>query len=132
MGKVIDISNNQFDDDVVLVVELDTGDIVEVEKHTWEVNHYFYNEEEKYMDSETVGSFTQYPIRLAWGVTIHKSQGKTFDKVIVDIGYGAFAHGQVYVAISRCTSMEGLILRKPIQKRHIWLDNNVSQFMKKV
>jgi hypothetical protein len=66
---------------------------------------------------------------LAWAVTIHKSQGKTFDKVIIDIGRGAFAHGQVYVALSRCTSLEGIILKKPIKKEHIWMDWNVVHFL---
>ncbi len=74
-------------------------------------------------------SFTQYPLRLAWAVTIHKSQGKTFDRVVVDIGRGAFAHGQVYVALSRCTSFEGLVLRTPIRKSHIWMDWRIVRFL---
>ena len=72
-------------------------------------------------------SFTQ----LAWAVTIHKSQGKTFAKVIVDIGQGTFAHGQAYVALSRCTTLEGLVLKKPILQRHMLLDSRVVDFMKK-
>jgi len=66
---------------------------------------------------------------LAWAETIHKSQGKSFDKVIIDIGRGAFAHGQVYVALSRCTSFEGLVLKKPILKKHIWMDWQVVKFL---
>ena len=81
------------------------------------------------IESETVGSFTQYPLKLAWAVTIHKSQGKTFDKVIIDIGKGTFAHGQMYVALSRGTSLSGLILKKPIKKSHVLLDWKVVRFM---
>jgi ATP-dependent DNA helicase PIF1 len=66
---------------------------------------------------------------LAWAVTIHKSQGKTFDRVIVDVGRGTFAHGQVYVALSRCTTFEGLILRKPIRREHIRMDWRVVRFL---
>jgi len=76
-----------------------------------------------------VGTFIQYPLRLSWAVTIHKSQGKTFDRVIVDIGRGTFAHGQVYVALSRCTSFEGLVLKKPIKKGHILMDYRVVRFL---
>ena len=83
------------------------------------------------MQSQTIGKFTQYPIMLAWAVTIHKSQGKTFDKVIIDIGRGAFAHGQVYVALSRCTCLDGIILKRPIKKEHIWMDWNVVRFLTK-
>ena len=81
------------------------------------------------MESEPVGSFTQFPLRLAWAVTIHKSQGKTFSKVIVDIGYGTFAAGQIYVALSRCTSFQGLILKKPILPHHILLDHHIERFV---
>ena len=66
---------------------------------------------------------------LAWAVTIHKSQGKTFDRVIVDIGRGAFAHGQIYVALSRCTSFEGMVLKKPINKNNILMDYRVVKFL---
>ena len=68
---------------------------------------------------------------LAWAVTIHKSQGKTFDNVIIDIGSGAFAHGQTYVALSRCTSLEGIVLMKPLLKKHIWTDFKVTDFLTK-
>jgi len=76
-----------------------------------------------------VGSFTQYPLRLAWAITIHKSQGKTFDRVVIDIGRGTFAHGQVYVALSRCTSFEGIVLKKEIKKSHILMDWRVIKFL---
>ena len=79
--------------------------------------------------SQPVGSFTQYPLKLAWAITIHKSQGKTFDKVVIDIGRGTFAHGQVYVALSRCTSLQGIVLSKPIGKHHILMDYQVVKFL---
>jgi hypothetical protein len=81
--------------------------------------------------SEVIGTFTQYPLMLAWAVTIHKSQGKTFNNVIIDIGKGAFAHGQTYVALSRCTSLEGIVLLKPLQKKDIWTDFKVIDFLTK-
>ena len=68
---------------------------------------------------------------LAWAITIHKSQGKTFDKVIIDIGSGTFAHGQLYVGLSRCTSLEGLVLKRRIYKKHIWMDWRVVDFITK-
>jgi hypothetical protein len=68
---------------------------------------------------------------LAWAVTIHKSQGKTFDRMIIDIGRGTFAHGQIYVALSRCTTLGGIVLRKPILKNHIWIDYKVVNFLTK-
>ena len=79
--------------------------------------------------SEPAGSFTQYPFRLAWAVTIHKSQGKTFDSVVIDIGRGTFVSGQTYVALSRCTSFEGIQLRVPIKKQHIRADYRIYKFL---
>jgi len=113
--------------EAAIFVELADGGEVEVAPYTWEIFR-FYVEEGK-LKSETVGKFTQYPLMLAWAVTIHKSQGKTFDKVIIDIGQGTFAHGQVYVALSRCTSLQGIVLKKPIQKRHIRMDRRVVGFL---
>jgi ATP-dependent DNA helicase PIF1 len=77
---------------------------------------------------EIIGSFTQLPVKLAWAITIHKSQGKTFDRVILDLGRGGFAHGQVYVALSRCRSLAGITLRKPIRHSDIRMDAVVREF----
>lgn len=130
IGKVVSIKkNNDEDDDEVIAVQLSDGKKVFVSQFTWEISRFSYNEESKSLTSETVGTFTQYPLSLAWAVTIHKSQGKTFDKVVVDVGKGTFAHGQMYVALSRCTTLEGLVLRKLMLKRHILMDWRVVRFV---
>jgi hypothetical protein len=110
----------------IILVDID-GKTVEVSPHKWEINRFFLDAET--IKTEVIGSFTQYPLTLAWALTIHKSQGKTFKKVMLDIGGGAFMSGQVYVALSRCTSLEGLILKKPIYPQHIWSDREVITFL---
>lgn len=128
IGRVLSIQTRRLGHDLI-IVELQDGEEVEVEPYTWELFHYKYNEKRKKIETETVGKFKQYPLKLAWAVTIHKSQGKTFERVIIDIGRGAFAPGQVYVALSRCTSFEGIILRRPIEKKHILLDYKIVRFL---
>lgn len=128
IGRVTEIVKVPDEDDVV-VVELPDGEEVELSPNTWELFRFRYEAEKDRIESESVGSFTQYPLRLAWAVTIHKSQGKTFDRVVIDIGRGAFAHGQVYVALSRCTSFEGISLKTPIRKSHIWMDWRIVHFL---
>lgn len=127
IGRVIDIV--QIDKEKVIIAELNDGSIVEILPYTWEIFRFYAENEE--LKSEVVGTFTQFPLILAWAVTIHKSQGKTFEKVVIDIGRGAFAHGQVYVALSRCTTLEGIVLKKPISKKHIWMDWKVVDFLTK-
>ncbi len=105
----------------------DGGKRVAVTPFTWEV--YRFTLQDGAILSEPVGTFTQYPFRLAWAVTIHKSQGKTFDRVAIDIDRGTFAAGQIYVALSRCTSFEGITLKTPIQKRHIRTDHRIFSFL---
>ena len=128
IGRVAEIVKVPDEDDVI-VVDLPDGQEVELTPNTWELFHFRYEAESDRIESESVGSFTQYPLRLAWAVTIHKSQGKTFDRVVIDIGRGAFAHGQVYVALSRCTSFEGIVLKTPIRKSHIWMDWRIVRFL---
>lgn len=125
MGKVLYIAER--DSKEVIRVRLETGEDVSITPNTWEISQFFLEEEE--IKTKVVGSFTQYPLVLAWALTIHKSQGKTFEKVVFDIDRGAFTPGQVYVALSRCTSLEGLVLKKPIQKNHMWMDVTVSKFL---
>ena len=105
----------QFPD--IIVVELETGETVNVEPYTWEMFQFTLNKHTQKVDSKTTGTFTQYPFKLAWAVTIHKAQGKTFDKVYVDLTTGTFAHGQLYVALSRCRTLEGLYLKRPIHQQ---------------
>lgn len=94
-----------------------------VERAKWEKIKYIFSEEEEKIVPKVIGSFIQYPIKLAWAITIHKSQGKTFDKVVVDVGRGAFAHGQLYVALSRARTLENLSLITPISASDIICDN---------
>lgn len=129
IGKIVEIESDPDLGEDVLIIQLNDGKVVKVTPHTWEIFRYFFNKEAGHLDVEVVGSFTQYPLRLAWAVTIHKSQGKTFDNVVVDLGKGSFVQGQVYVAISRCTSFEGLVLKKPIHEKHIWVDYRIMRFL---
>jgi ATP-dependent DNA helicase PIF1 len=128
IGKVVKILRQAGEDDVIQV-ELPGEFIVHVTPFNWEIYKYTYDAKAQKIFSQPVGSFIQYPLKLAWAITIHKSQGKTFTKVVIDIGRGTFAHGQVYVALSRCTSLQGIVLRKPIQKHHILMDFRVVKFL---
>ena len=130
IGKVIGTGEGDEEDDVVFV-ELESGDVVEVGTYNWTIFKYVYNDKTNALETEESGSFIQYPLKLAWSLTIHKSQGKTFDKAIIDVGRGTFAFGQMYVALSRCVSLEGLVLKKPIEKRHIFIDWKVVEFVTK-
>ncbi len=131
IGKVIGIRSSKGIEDDVIEVQFPDGNIEDIFPYTWEIFHYRYNEKTQMIETEEIGSFTQYPMKLAWAVTIHKSQGKTFDKVIIDLARGIFAPGQVYVALSRCTSFEGIFLKKPIKKSHILLDRRIVEFLTK-
>lgn len=112
-----------------IIIELETGETVYVAPHTWEMYKFVLDKNTESIDSQTTGTYTQYPFKLAWAVTIHKAQGKTFDKVYVDLTTGTFAHGQLYVALSRCRTLEGLYLKRPISKSDIILDKRVVDFL---
>lgn len=99
---------------------------IEVMPAEWEIIK--YKHAEGGIEAEVVGSFEQYPLRLAWGITIHKSQGKTFDKVFIDLGGGAFEHGQLYVALSRCRTLEGIVLKQAIRPQDVITDMRVLDF----
>jgi ATP-dependent exoDNAse (exonuclease V) alpha subunit len=106
-------------------------DVHEVEKVVWDKIEYQYDKENEQILEQTIGTFMQYPLKLAWAITIHKSQGKTFNNVIIDLGYGAFAHGQVYVALSRCSSLESITLKRPVRSDDIIFDQKIYNFQHK-
>ena len=127
LGKIEAI---KFNNDKIryLAIRLqNNAKLVEVFPYTWEI--YKYSLVGNEIVSEVAGTFTQFPVRLAWAVTIHKSQGQTFDKICVDIGNGTFANGQLYVALSRCTSLQGISLRKELRQNHIICDDRITNFM---
>ncbi|MEK7640712.1 MAG: DEAD/DEAH box helicase [Patescibacteria group bacterium] len=111
-------------------VELSRHGIVGVNQHKWETVRQSYDPVLKVMKREITGSFTQYPIRPAWAITIHKSQGQTFENVAIDFTGGTFAHGQAYVALSRSTSLPGLVLANELKPEDIMFDERVRAFMK--
>ncbi len=111
-------------------IQVETPDkmIYPVKRLKWEMLTYEFDEKTEIMATEVIGSFTQYPLKLAWAMTIHKSQGKQFDKVIIDLGWGTFAHGQLYVALSRCKTLEGLVLKSKVRPKDVIVDERVIEF----
>jgi len=122
LGKI-----KSIEDDVIYVKSADDDTLIAVERETWHNVKFSLNEQTKEIDENTIGSFKQFPLKLAWAITIHKSQGLTFEKAIIDAG-AAFAFGQVYVALSRCRSFEGLVLRSPITPQCIKNDRTVAHY----
>ncbi|MFN3344422.1 MAG: ATP-dependent RecD-like DNA helicase [Chloroherpetonaceae bacterium] len=129
IGKVREILPNAVK---VEVEEDGLRKIRTAERVDWEILKYDFDPQSKQIFSEPAGVFTQFPLRLAWAVTIHKSQGKTFDKVMIDLGQGAFAHGQLYVALSRCRSLEGIVLKSPVRPRDVIVDKRIVEFMERL
>jgi len=103
-----------------------------IQKESWEAFRYFYDHNTRKIEKEAVSSFRQYPLKLAWAVTIHKSQGQTFKSVALDMSKRAFATGQTYVALSRCQSLQGLYLLSPIKQEDILIDSEIIEFMRDI
>lgn len=128
LGKVREIA-----DDYILVDIKDDGNsnCVEVKKFKWDMLEYELSSDQKTIKSKSVGEFTQYPLRLAWALTIHKAQGKTFDQVFIDLSRGgAFESGQTYVALSRCKTKSGIVLKQALRKEDIKIDHMITEFFK--
>lgn len=126
IGKVVELEQDKIKIEIEHKGQKKEIDALPVE---WEIIKYKPSEEDPTeVEAEVVGTFEQYPLKLAWAVTIHKSQGQTFDKVIIDMGRGAFEHGQTYVALSRCRTLDGIVLKQKLQMRDIMVDERVVEF----
>ncbi|MBK7873383.1 MAG: AAA family ATPase [Saprospiraceae bacterium] len=126
IGKVVKLEKDAI---TVMVEENEQRRYVEVEPLDWEILRYKSTlVDPNNIETEVIGTFRQFPLKLAWAVTIHKAQGKTFDKVIIDLGTGAFEHGQTYVALSRCRTLEGIVLKQPIRQKDVLTDERIIEF----
>ena len=125
LGTVIGFDD---DDEPKIFVRTEEGDDMLVEPAAWSNMRYHFNDKEKKIEEEEIGRYLQYPIRLAWAITVHKSQGLTFKQVNIDFTGGVFAGGQTYVALSRCTSLEGIRLQEPLRASEVFVRNEVKQF----
>lgn len=123
IGTISGLSN-----DGTMYIVTEDGKEFDVHKESWSNVRYRYNETEKKIEEEELGTFIQYPIRLAWAITVHKSQGLTFSRAIIDFSGGVFAGGQTYVALSRCTSLEGIQLKRKITRADIFVRPEIVSF----
>lgn len=124
-GAVRQLSEN------IITVQTSYG-MFNVKREIWETIEYVFDDSTGKITAKTVGSYTQFPLMLAWAITIHKSQGKTLDNVVIDLGRGAFADGQVYVALSRCRSLDNIHLKKPVRISDIKVDPVVKEFYRSI
>ncbi|PTL33035.1 hypothetical protein C7120_10595 [Prevotella sp. oral taxon 376] len=114
--------------DGIIYVRTEEGADCDVERELWENVKYTFNEKEQKIEEQAIGTYTQFPLRLAWAITVHKSQGLTFNKVKIDFTGGVFAGGQTYVALSRCTSLDGISLKEPIRREDVFVKAAVQNF----
>lgn len=128
VNGTLGIITGMDDEEGKIYVHTEAGDDWDVEMVQWGNVRYTFNEQEKKVEEEELGTFTQFPLRLAWAITVHKSQGLTFSNVNIDFTGGAFAGGQTYVALSRCRSLEGITLTEPLHHRDIFVRSEVKAF----
>lgn len=130
-GKLSDIKKEGEPENAgeLLMVELEDGTVQYIGRNKWDVVDFVWDEQDNAVETDVVGGFNQYPVKLAWAITIHKSQGKTFDNVVIDLGRGAFAHGQLYVALSRCRTLEGIEMIREAVMGDIKMDERVVEFL---
>ncbi len=126
IGKITSLTDESIH--VSILNDDGTKKTIEVEMETWDITKYHIDNETQKIEQEVVGSFEQYPLRHAWAITIHKSQGKTFDRAIIDLGRGSFEHGQTYVALSRCRTLGGIVLKQKLRQQDILVDERIVEY----
>jgi tetratricopeptide repeat protein len=127
LGTIIGFGDEE---DGIIYVRTEDGRDFDVEREIWSNVRYTFNEKEQKIEEEEIGSYQQFPLRLAWAITVHKSQGLTFNNVKIDFTGGVFAGGQTYVALSRCTSLQGISLQEPIRRENIFVRTEVTNFVR--
>lgn len=129
MGGITLITDNTI---YVLVVGKNNTETLQVDRYSWKKYEFEWSEKQEKIIAVPTGEFCQFPMKLAYAITIHKSQGQTFDNVVIDIANGAFAHGQIYVALSRCRTLEGVTLKQRIRKQDIIVDKRIIEYYEEI